>query len=1173
MKHPWRVLPAFLVFLVAVGLAAISITPAPAGPQGQPGAVPQTSKKTAPPGDASTEAIRLNNLGVAYMGQQRFDQALKLFEQAYALDPKLFIARLNQGIALLNKQQLEEARAALAEAAERLPKDPRTWYNLGLVSKNQGQPEQGLDAFGRAVALVPNDADTHYFLGLLYSQLQKYDESIAAFTRALAINPFHVSAEFGLARAYQRKGDSAAARQHLARFQKLTQEKLGAAMSLNYGDQGPYSLAELVVSSVPTVPAAIPVRFASVAGEAGLRGDAAAKGALFSGAGACFLDYDNDGRPDLFLVNGGSEGTSALFRNLGGGRFEDVTRAAKLDVPGAGLGCAAGDYDNDGWTDLAVAFEDGFKLFRNQGDGTFRDVTEAAGIRRDKGFVSLTFVDYDHDGDLDLYVLRGRRAAEGTDDQSRASGPLLRNVLWRNNGNGTFTDWSEPTGLGTVGPSAGVVATDFNNDRAVDLVITGSGATAAIFLNPREGRFQVLPAWDPQEEKLPPTLGVVALDFDKDGWMDLAFTHDGAPGLTLWRNVQGKRLQRVPLPKLDWAHGYGVAAIDYDNDGWIDLAAVGETSGGEGRIVVLRNRGAEGFEDVTAAVGLAGLNLVHPRALITADYDADGDSDLLITQYGGPPVLLRNEGGNKNNWLRLTLKALGDNKSAIGTKVEVYAGPLYQKWEVPGASGYLGQSATEVIAGLGSAKEAELVRLLWPTGVPQDEVQLAARASHSVAELDRRGSSCPILFAWNGRRYEFIADMIGPGIVGHWVAPGERNIPDPTEYLKVEGARVRPRHARLSFRFAEPMEEVVYLDQARLLAVDHPAGMEVFPNERFASEPPFPEFKVISSRSARPPRGAWDEHRRDVLPELAARDRRYVTGFGPSPFKGFAQTHWVELDLGEWNPKAPIRLLLHGFTDYFTATSVYAAHQAGVTPIVPYVEALDAAGRWVRIVDDMGFPAGLARTMVADLTGRLPAGTRRIRIVTNLKIYWDQILIDTTPDTHQYRITEVTLAEAKLGFLGYPRERHGNPPSDITYVHEQVSSTGPYARQAGAYTRYGDVTELLKDADEKFVIFGSGEEVSLEFDPAGLPALPPGWTRDYFFFVDGFTKDMDFYAAHADTVEPLPYHTMIPYPYPESQGYPSGDPYVEYQLNFNTRQLSGRGVSAYRFQFPQSNNP
>src|SRR5207245_7373362 len=146
-------------------------------------------------------------------------------------------------------------------------------------------------------------------------------------------------------------------------------------------------------------------------------------------------------------------------------------------------------------------------------------------------------------------------------------------------------------------------------------------------------------------------------------------------------------------------------------------------------------------------------------------------------------------------------------------------------------------------------------------------------------------------------------------------------------------------------------------------------------------------------------------------------------------------------------------------------------------------------GRCVRIVDDIVSPAGLARTMVADLTGRLPAGTRRIRIVTNLKIYWDQILIDTTPDTHRYRITEVPLAEAKLGFLGYPRERHGNPPSDIAYIHEQVSSTGPYARQAGAYTRYGHVTESLKDSDQQFVIFGSGEEVSLEFDPAGLPAL------------------------------------------------------------------------------------
>ena len=305
---------------------------------------------------------------------------------------------------------------------------------------------------------------------------------------------------------------------------------------------------------------------------------------------------------------------------------------------------------------------------------------------------------------------------------------------------------------------------------------------------------------------------------------------------------------------------------------------------------------------------------------------------------------------------------------------------MYQKWEIAGASGYLGQSGPTLLAGLGAEKAVDVVRMLWPTGVPQDEVNLAAEKTQAIAELDRRGSSCPILFSWNGRQYEFIADMIGPGVVGHWVAPGERDVPDPDEYLKVPAKSVREKNGTLSFKFMEPMEETVYLDEVRLVAVDHPANVEVNPNERFVSNPPFPEFRVIATQNARVPAGAWDDRGRDVLPLLAKRDRKYVTEFAGLPFAGFAKLHWIELDLGAWDTQRPLRLLLDGYTDYFTATSMYAADQAGIKVIAPYVEAQDAQGKWVRVVEDMGFPAGLARTMVTDLTGKIPAGTRRIRI-------------------------------------------------------------------------------------------------------------------------------------------------------------------------------------------------
>ena len=1109
--------------------------------------------------DHEGEAFRFNTLGVAYMNQQKFPEAQKYFERALAANPKFAVARLNLGISLLSQQKLEPAREALDRAAQELPNDPYAWYNLGLVHKDLGETEKGIAAF-QHVADLTHEADPYYFVGYLQSQSQHYGEAIAAFQKALAAFPFHASAEFGIARAYQRKGDTEAARQHLARFQKITSEHLGTPFGAGYGDQGRFSLAELPPSTATAAPAAISVHYtehtlvnASAGARLSLPGPS---------TGVCFIDYDGDGKPDLFLVSGGSDDKSRLLHNVSSGgnaRFEDATASAEINLTGSGFGCAAGDYDNDGHTDLAVCLSDGIHLLRNQGKGKFAEVTEKVGIRRERGCVSVTFVDYDHDGDLDLYVTMQPTGAITPEVASH-------NILWRNNGNNTFTDVSAQTGLDFDATGAGMVTSDFNNDRAIDFIFAGGKSGASIYLNPREGKFTQSPAIDFAKAGLPPAVGVTALDFNKDGWMDLAFTHAGPPGLSLWRNIDGKQLERVNLPDLGWERGWGIAALDYENDGWLDLAAVGESKAG-GEIRLLRNLGSGGWADVTHDVHLDSVKLQQPRAIAVADIAGDGAPDLVVTQLGAAPLLLRNDGANQRNWMRVDLKALNDNKSAIGTKVEIYAGALYQKWEVQGASGYLGQNAPAILAGLGNESKAEVVRLLWPTGVPQDEVNLVARKEQSIGELDRRGSSCPVLFSWNGREYEFIADMIGPGVVGHWIAPGERDVPDPDEYLKVAARSVRPHYGLFSFRFLEPMEETVYLDQVRLVAIDHPAALEVYPNERFVSAPPFPEFRVIASRDAHPPVAALDDRGNDVLSLVSKRDRKYVTSFEDLPFAGFAKLHWLELDLGAWDAKKPLRLLIDGYTDYFTATSMYAADQAGIKVIPPYVESLDEQGKWTRVIEDMGFPAGLERTMVADLTGKLPAGTRRIRIVANLKIYWDAIRIDQTTDAQSSRVTEVPLVDATLDFLGYPREIRLTPASDTTYSYTQRSRSGPYARAAGNYTRYGDVRSLLREADERFVVFGSGEGVKLDFDARSLPRLPAGWMRDYFFYANGFEKDLDFYAAHAFTVEPLPHHGLLSYPYPPGSEYPNDAEHLNYQLEFNTRQRSDRLPADLRYHF------
>ncbi len=576
------------------------------------------------------EAARFNNLGCAYMNQQLFEKGLKAFQDALANDPNLPNARMNEGIAYLNLQKMDEAKAALDEAAKNDPKSPYAWYNLGLLYKNTGNTQAAIDAFRRVSELVPTDADAWYFLGTVTAQAREFPQAIEAFQHALQLNPLHASAEFGLARAYQQSADADHARDHLKKFQYITEKKLGAPLSLAYGEQGQYSRAVESPSAVLKAPAQIKVQFVDVTEAAGLLPDGPSKDAKppsNGGPGACFLDFDGDGKVDLFLADNGPGGGMALFHNLGGGHFEEVTRKAGLDPSVRAIGCTAGDYDNDGSVDLAIG-AGRLLLLHNEKNGTFKDVTVAAGIATEDA-TGLTFVDYDHDGDLDLYVTR-------YNDETYPTTKIRSPYMWRNNADGTFTDVSLPTGLGMsqgMGPAA--IGTDYNNDRAVDLVVTGGIGGPMIFQNPREGGFLDRRLFSMQPDatsqiQLPPhpAVAVAGLDFDHDGWMDLVFSYSTSPALVLWRNKQGKDFEQVPLPETNWVRAYGVAAFDYDNDGWVDLVAVGETKEGKGEVSLFRNLGPDGFKDVTTDVGLDKIQLKDPRAIITGDYDNDGATRL-----------------------------------------------------------------------------------------------------------------------------------------------------------------------------------------------------------------------------------------------------------------------------------------------------------------------------------------------------------------------------------------------------------------------------------------------------------------------------------------------------------------------------------------------------------------
>ncbi len=535
------------------------------------------------------EAARLNSIGVALMNQQLTEKAEAELEQAHAADPKSAIPVLNQGIALLYMQKLPEAEKALREAGRIAPDNPRAWYNLGLTEMDEANQKGAIEDMRKVIAIDANDADAHYFVGSLNMSVGEVNAAIGEYETALKLNPLHCSAEFGLARALQRAGRVEEAHEHLKIFQHFTQAKISSPLSVGYGERGHYSTMEEMALPVEGAGPMIPVKFEAkeLPGASPPKGDMPGAG---PGGGICVADIFGPGHQDLIAALDAGEHAIRVYRNTGNGSFEQVPASETgLDAKGEGIACAVGDFDNDGLPDVAVSLKDRVILFRNLGGGKFEDVTAKVGITQRNWPMGLTWVDFDHDGDLDLLVTGSALKGKG--------GP---NVLWRNNGNSTFTEWTGPTGLAGDGSTWQAILSDINNDRAVDLVV--AGPVPVVYLNQREGAFKAMPLYP--EGSLPAAASIAVFDFDKDGWMDVATVSGVAPYASLWRNVEGKKFERVPLPvPADVNGALSATPIDVDNDGWIDLAVLFRTAHGA-EVRVFRNLGPKGFEDVSSSLGL-----------------------------------------------------------------------------------------------------------------------------------------------------------------------------------------------------------------------------------------------------------------------------------------------------------------------------------------------------------------------------------------------------------------------------------------------------------------------------------------------------------------------------------------------------------------------------------------
>jgi hypothetical protein len=855
------------------------------------------------------------------------------------------------------------------------------------------------------------------------------------------------------------------------------------------------------------------------------------------GAAIALGDVYGDGTNDLFV--------GSVLYGVQGGYVFDVTERTGIALDAPARLATFADVDNDGWLDLLVVTTSGEgRLLRNTGGGALENVAAVEGIFNAEGARHAEFVDLDHDGDLDLLM-----AGSG------------ERVVYRNNLDGTFSEAAASMGLAGSGDARSVRFADFDDDGRIDLFIAHADTSNVLFRNLGGGRFADVTAEAGLASR--GSSGAAAVgDYDNDGLLDIVVAHlDGSSAPMLWRNGRDGTFSRDDRSAAAMAAMRGLRAaaaefVDIDNDGWLDLVVAGTPGTPVGRgVFLMRNDGTGRFEDRST---LLAPTVRSGAAIIVGDIDEDGDQDLVMSGPAGTH-LLRNEGGNNRMASRVQLAALrtgsGKNNSfGIGARIELRAGDIQQTRVVTDRITHFG---------LGPHLKADVVRIVWPNGVPQT-VYLPG-TDEDVLELEALKGSCPFLYTWDGTGFRFVTDVMWRSALGMPVGimggGGRAYAPAAAsqEYLRIPGSALAPRNGRYVLQLTEELWETAYVDEMRLLAVDHPDSVEVFVDERFV--PPAPAtlrlFPIVNPRA---PRSAVDGRGNDVLAALRERDDVYVSGFTPLEYQGLVEPHDLVLDLGPEAGSPGSALFLRGWI-YPTDASINVAlsQRSDLSAMMPLLEVRDARGQWSTAIADLGFPSGKDKTIVIDLAGIFPTADRHVRIRTNLQIYWDHAFTGTEVPAASVRVSDVDRAAADLHFRGYSRmHKKGGRYGPHWFEYDSVSREHPWRPIEGAFTRYGDVLPLLEKPDDMYVIMAPGDEMTVEFDAASAAPPPGGWTRTFLLFTVGWIKDADMNTAFGNTVDPLPFHGIREYPYAKGEAYPVDETRERYNREFNSRVVRRR---------------
>ena len=1125
------------------------------------------------------------------------------------------IQHQNLGLAYLEESQPSKAVEAFTELIELLPNEAIGYGNLAVAHLRLQQADTAEEWVKRGIAVAPMDSQLHFILSEIY-QLQegKSDLAIEAVKEAVRLAPDELEFRYKLVRHYlaQRNDPEAQqeAVQHLQELHtrspvnivvllKLTQallgqEQLEAAgnlcqeLMLLLGDtdadkliyltqgiaaieQGDLKLATQnmrifenvnraspryqqgigeLVTAIRGHPieafspgfktriaakrsSSIAVDFVDVTEQIGL---ANVESVPTSSTDVSLIDYDGDGNLDLYTTL-----TGMLFRNTDG-KFVAVQQVHEILEQQAlqPHTAAFADLDKDGTQEFLLQTREGITSLRMGADRNWGTSTLVQHQETEFETGLLLPIDFDHDGDLDLFSGR------------------THITMYRNNGNGKFIDVSEQTFVKTDADDTSLaqrtpteaLSADFDDDGDIDIFVTHSETGCTLFDNLRQGRLRAVSS----EIGIPQNVRYTAAaagDYDNDGDFDLFLATADFIYLYLNRG-NGSFVSEPNLPtSVQDLPPVLLRSLDYDNDGFVDVWVSGQDG-----MFLFQNDGIGTFSEpyplIESITPTSGALLLSAKAGTVGDYDNDGDLDLFFINDEGQLRALQNDGGNENNWIQVRLEGITAennkvNRDGIGSKLEVKVGGLYQLRYV-----------TEQVShfGLGAFDSADIVRVVWTNGVPQNVVQ--PQAKQRILEKQVLKGSCPFLYVYDGKQYQFVTDLLWRAPLGlvtsmGFVAPDETK-----DFVKISGTQIEPKSGKYSIQITEELWETAYFDEVKLIAVDHPVDTDIFVNEQY-TPPPFVEFKIYGVAEKLFPESAINHRGEDVSDALKAFDYHYAVEHAPGAYQGVVEPHAIVLDLGDIPNDMPLTLFLSGWI-FPTDTSINVAlfQNSEINPRFPSVAVKDKAGEWKTVIDMIGLPAGKNKTITVDLTGKFLSDDRRVRIETDMQIYWDAAFFTVGIQDVPIEMTTLNPDSADLHYRGFSEMYRPNPHAPHLFDYQKVTKEAQWRDLAGHYTRFGDVTPLLQEVDDMYVILNAGDEITVEFEASRLPTLKAGWIRDFILYSDGWDKDGDINTLTSQTVEPLPFHGMSAYPYPETEHYPDDEAHRQYQLEYNTRRVEHR---------------